>query len=172
MIFQNLSHWVSFGKQLLLIPAGFSLVKVKVKIWILNTENHQVSEFSMICGIFSLSGSSGSIHATYSHIHSLNKDLLSSSVQELCVVGCRCPEGIMVFPDLHQLTAYCGNRHANSYSVTSGLTTEQVLGIMGAEAEAWTSAGGNSGESKRVSLAFQEKNDTWRTNRCWAREEV
>lgn len=99
------------------------------------------------------------------------QDLLGSRVQELCAVGCRYPEGIMVFPDLHQLMAYCRNRHANNYNITSCLTTEQVLGIRGAETEAWTFGGGNSGESEGVSLAFQEKNDPWRTNRCWAWEE-
>lgn len=44
---------------------------------------------------FSGSVSSGSIHTTYSHGHSLNKDLLGYSAQELCVVGYRYPEGTM-----------------------------------------------------------------------------
>lgn len=85
---------------------------------------------------FSVSVSSGSIHATYSHIHSLKKDLLGSTAQELCTAGYRYPEGIKTFPDLHQLMAYYRNRHANNYNITSCLTTEQELGIMGAETEA------------------------------------
>jgi hypothetical protein len=45
---------------------------------------------------FSGSVSSGAIHATYSRIHLLNRDLLGSSVQELCVVGCRYPKGMIL----------------------------------------------------------------------------
>lgn len=66
-------------------------MRVKVKIWILNTENHQVSEFSMMCGISCPSVSSGSILIPYSHIHSCLRELPGISVQVHC--GAPVPTG-------------------------------------------------------------------------------
>lgn len=67
-------------------------------------------------------------------IHSAKR--YGAAVFRNCALWVVDTRGNDALPDLNQLMAYCRTRCANNDNVTSSLTAEGTLGVIGAETEA------------------------------------
>lgn len=137
------------------MPAGFSLAGVKVKIWILNTENspgqwilNDLWHFQYLCFIL------GHSHNLFTYSFTQQRFIVQ---QHAGIVGCgwQIPTGRLSPLTLNPLMTYCRNRHANSNGITLFLAREGDS--MGAEIKVSTSGRDNRQERKGGSLLFQGK---------------